>query len=210
MSFRYLVFIMFVITSLPPAKAGAALNCEGCHPSLAEVLPASHKTYHDTNACLTCHKPSGNAMTLGKKVHTVHLEKLGKMDCALCHQAGSAGKVSLTTGEQADLTAMKGLADTFSSWDDSGFLDHAHKERGFYCTDCHQNYLSGDDPADRCVACHGNYDTMAKRQSSYEKNPHKSHLPDLRCTVCHKGHAEFKSFCSSCHPFGYTWTYKKR
>jgi len=204
------ILIIFLVTVLPPAEAVAALTCEHCHPSLSKVLPESHKGYQKTSVCLSCHKPSCREAPLGKKIHAVHIGRLGKLDCAACHGADSSGKVGFTTGDQADLVAMKSLRDIFSSWQSSNYLDRAHKEKGFYCTDCHQKYLSGDDPTDRCVACHGSYDRMAKRPSSYEKNPHKAHLPDLRCTVCHKGHTQFKDFCSSCHPFGYTWTYKQK
>lgn len=210
MKLKYLSLFVVVIALLPPAKVVAALTCGSCHPSLTKVLPASHKGYQNTALCLVCHKTKGKALALGKKVHTIHLEKQGKLDCASCHQPDSTGKVTLSTGDRTDLAAMKALAVTFSSWHNSTSLDRAHKERDLYCTDCHQNYLNGDDSADRCVACHGDYDEMTKRPSSYEKNPHKSHFADLRCTVCHKGHTAFKDSCSSCHPFGYAWTYKKK
>ncbi|HOD76591.1 MAG TPA: carboxyl transferase domain-containing protein, partial [Syntrophorhabdaceae bacterium] len=42
-----------------------------------------------------------------------------------------------------------------------------------------------------------------------DRNPHKSHLGTINCTVCHKAHAASKTYCLECHknfnmkiPFG--------
>jgi hypothetical protein len=32
-----------------------------------------------------------------------------------------------------------------------------------------------------------------------DRNPHKSHLGEIACTVCHRAHAESKVYCLGCH-----------
>ncbi|WP_165657647.1 cytochrome c3 family protein, partial [Sutterella wadsworthensis] len=34
-----------------------------------------------------------------------------------------------------------------------------------------------------------------------EPNPHYSHLGDVNCTDCHKGHKKSELMCNSCHQF---------
>ena len=54
-----------------------------------------------------------------------------------------------------------------------------------------------------CLACHGPMESLALKtepKDFKDRNPHKSHLGDIACTVCHKGHGESKVYCLSCHP----------
>lgn len=224
MKARRIVCGLMVILGLALVSAGelsattpGGFKCDGCHKTLASVLPKSHGSYDEkrSSLCLACHKPHGKAVLLGKKIHDVPVEKLGKAfnDCAACHLVNGDGKVALVglPGTCGDIQAMKRLGDYFQSWWESGYLDRAHRQHGLYCSDCHQTYINGDEPSGSCVKCHGDYKKVSKlaKSASYEKNPHKSHFPTVRCTVCHNGHKEFRDFCSSCHAFGYKWSLKR-
>ena len=55
---------------------------------------------------------------------------------------------------------------------------------------------------DSCLGCHDSYENLAKltvNEECAEKNPHKSHLGEVDCTVCHKGHAPSQAYCLQCH-----------
>lgn len=216
------LILIICVSLLSPGALSATtpggFKCDGCHKTLATVLPKSHGSYDGkrSSLCLACHKPNGKAIPLGKKMHGVHIEKLGKAfnDCSACHLVDANGKVSFTSlpDTHRDMQAMKKLGDYFQSWQGSYYLDRAHKQHGLYCSDCHQKYTEGDEPSDSCIRCHGDYEKVSKlaKSGSYEKNPHRSHFQTVRCTVCHSGHKEFRDFCSSCHTFGYKWTIKAK
>ncbi len=192
----------------------AALKCSGCHKHLSFLLPASHKNYKitSTSVCVTCHKPKGKGKPLGEKIHVVHLSKKPEvMDkCLACHTTNKEGQVAFSSypdmkGDQSGMEATRAF---FNSWMSSPYLDHSHRKRGVYCLGCHSNYLDefeADETQEGCVKCHGNYEKLIELTANapYEKNPHKSHYVDLKCSVCHRGHKEFTDYCKSCHHFGY-------
>ena len=51
-----------------------------------------------------------------------------------------------------------------------------------------------------CQGCHS-YEQLAKQTAKVEPNPHYSHLGDVNCTDCHKGHKKSELMCNSCHQF---------
>ncbi len=51
----------------------------------------------------------------------------------------------------------------------------------------------------QCVECHGSYDQLAN--ADLEFDPHTSHLGNINCTTCHKGHETPQLFCNNCHSF---------
>jgi formate-dependent nitrite reductase cytochrome c552 subunit len=56
---------------------------------------------------------------------------------------------------------------------------------------------------DRCLACHGPLDKLvAKTRPAQfaDRNPHESHLGDIACTTCHRGHEQSAVYCLDCHP----------
>jgi hypothetical protein len=91
---------------------------------------------------------------------------------------------------------MELLKEIFVSWAGSGHPDSLHAEAGFSCSQCHGKGLpTFDDTVEnaRCLACHGPMEELAKKTEPKEfkdRNPHKSHLGDIACTVCHKAHME--------------------
>jgi fumarate reductase flavoprotein subunit len=88
--------------------------------------------------------------------------------------------------------------------DRSSFLAGIHKGKGLDCAACHGNTTKVDDNETvvnaKCVECHGALDQVAKK-SSHEINPHKSHLGEMSCTVCHHGHVSSWAYCLNCHNF---------
>ena len=84
------------------------------------------------------------------------------------------------------------------------FLADAHKARGSNCAACHGATMAVDDNEtavnNACAKCHGPLATVAKK-SKHEINPHKSHLGNMSCTVCHAGHAASRTYCLACHTF---------
>ncbi|MGV8056502.1 MAG: cytochrome c3 family protein [Smithellaceae bacterium] len=80
-----------------------------------------------------------------------------------------------------------------------------HKSKGISCTACHKSspYTRSEDVT--CMTCHGSYADLAKKTAGLEnlkagiQNPHKSHIGEARCTVCHKNHASSVLYCNECH-----------
>lgn len=87
----------------------------------------------------------------------------------------------------------------------SAFLDGIHARAKVGCNDCHGKKAPevGDTVANAvCSGCHGSYEAIAKETvpAKYPKrNPHASHLGEIDCVVCHKGHEASASYCTGCH-----------
>ncbi|HAL85512.1 MAG TPA: flavocytochrome c [Deferribacteraceae bacterium] len=85
-------------------------------------------------------------------------------------------------------------------------LSDIHKASDITCADCHgkMKKITVDDNEvsvnSSCVSCHGGMEEMAKL-SHEEINPHASHLGDINCTTCHKGHEKSQPYCLKCHSF---------
>ena len=220
LSSRYLLFLsvtlalsLAILTSLY-ADEPSIPNCMGCHETKEKILPADHQNYQmdTTNLCIGCHKESGTALPLGKRVHTVHLEKSPHLmeNCLSCHQPDDQGKIRFYGYSAMETTEerMGELPSFFISWANSSFLDNSHAQRGTYCMDCHSDYVdeySADDTQEGCIKCHGDYEEMIKKtaDTKFSYNPHDSHYVDLKCSACHHGHKEFEDYCGKCHGFDY-------
>lgn len=87
----------------------------------------------------------------------------------------------------------------------NSFLSGIHKKNQISCADCHGTSLAVDDNETalnkNCVVCHGTFEKLASKSKEHI-NPHKSHLGEINCTTCHKGHAPSKAYCNYCHSFG--------
>jgi len=56
---------------------------------------------------------------------------------------------------------------------------------------------------DQCLACHGPMDKLVARTRPAQfadRNPHESHLGEIACTTCHRGHEKSAVYCLDCHP----------
>ena len=56
----------------------------------------------------------------------------------------------------------------------------------------------------QCMACHGDYQKLAKATEKLTPNPHASHLGDVNCEDCHKADkAQPELMCNQCHQFAF-------
>ncbi len=73
------------------------------------------------------------------------------------------------------------------------------------CAGCHGKgtpQLDSTVENPRCLECHGTMEKLAKNSEPKDfpdRNPHKSHLGDIACTVCHKEHGTSIVYCLDCH-----------
>ncbi|MFT6977685.1 MAG: fumarate reductase flavoprotein subunit [Shewanella psychromarinicola] len=71
------------------------------------------------------------------------------------------------------------------------------------CQTCHADPIKVSDSEThenaQCKSCHGEYAELANDKLQFD--PHASHLGDINCTSCHKGHEEPKFYCNECHSF---------
>lgn len=90
---------------------------------------------------------------------------------------------------------------------DKSFLADRHAQKGVACSACHGQANPKTNAVVRnetCFACHQNYDILAKRTAKIEPNPHFTHLGNVRCSDCHKGHRQSTLMCNDCHKFSIT------
>jgi hypothetical protein len=216
--------LLAMLCYLPDVEAAAAkkgspspaptTGCASCHPDFASVLPVGHPAVagKDIPACFGCHQPDTKAKPAANpfaaRLHRVHATKT-TLECTVCHtwRAGKSfglrgAKVSFGAPDKAE---MESLRDALGSWANSGFLDSMHAKRDITCAACHGATLPTKGDAvenERCLACHGPAEQLAARTQPAEfpdRNPHKSHLGEIACTVCHHGHAASKVYCLECH-----------
>lgn len=198
------------------AASPLSASCNGCHTDFTSVLPKGHALVkgHDLTACTSCHAPdwAGTAQknAFSSRIHRAHVAPKGALDCTVCHDWVSGKKFGLLGHEGSwgkpgkdDMDLMKQI---FSSWGGSNYMDSLHGQKGIVCAQCHgKNLPKAEDTVEdvKCLDCHGPLEQLAQKTGAKEdfknRNPHKSHLGDLACTVCHKGHAESKVYCLDCH-----------
>jgi len=189
--------------------------CIKCHSDFTSVLQKGHPavTGGDITACIACHapinpgKPEPNAFSA--RIHRAHQSPNQEVDCIACHTWQPKKSFSLpgqkwTMGKPSknDMDLLKQI---FNSWSSSVFLDALHAKKNVTCTGCHGNTLPISEATvenDRCLSCHGDLEKLAAQSSlpQYpDRNPHKSHLGEIACTVCHKAHSESEVYCLGCH-----------
>ncbi len=215
--------IVFLLVCALPIAAGAKQatqktknsSCASCHADFSSILPKAHKPVKggDIAACTACHKPdiSGKAVpsSFSATIHRPHVKEGAKTDCTLCHswvqgkQLGIKGtKVKLGAPSKKQMALIQSV---FASWADSSHLDAAHGKADIVCLACHGKTLpeQGDTVEnERCLSCHGSLESLAARSAPKDfpdRNPHKSHLGEIACTVCHHGHKPSKVYCLGCH-----------
>lgn len=194
-----------------PAKA----SCKNCHADFSTLIPQDHPSVkgNDLTSCTTCHQPGmpdvEKKNAFSTRIHLGHLPPKGKLDCLACHQ-WSAGKSFKLSGAKESLGAPTKedfdlMREIFTSWASSEYMDNLHAKAFISCRNCHGKELPAPDATiinNKCLECHGPMDQLAKKTEPAEfkdRNPHKSHLGDVACTVCHKAHGESKVYCLSCH-----------
>lgn len=207
----YLVTGNRMAEAAKPVKA----SCQSCHADFTKVVPKGHPPVkgNDLSACTSCHAPdlAGKAEknAFSSRMHLAHVPPKGKQDCTACHTwvpgknfsiTGVKGSLGAPTKE--DVAMMKEI---FASWGGSSFTDNLHAKANIGCAGCHGKALpKADDTVEntRCLVCHGPMEKLAMKtepKDFKDRNPHKSHLGDIACTVCHSGHKASKVYCLDCH-----------
>lgn len=212
--FSTITALWISLTAVNSAQAATTeFRCVTCHQATASVLPAKHIAKKDFFSCFSCHATGQSARSLAIKVHRIHLA--GSTDsatCLSCHPTDAAGNLQIHATAQASIkkSDLPDMANRMGSWLKSDKLAYAHQRKGVSCQACHTAYGEDDPYMEKCVACHGDYDAMAKKTAGtkLERNPHKSHYPTLKCTNCHQSHDAFKNFCATCHGFAFIWKLK--
>jgi fumarate reductase flavoprotein subunit len=87
----------------------------------------------------------------------------------------------------------------------SAFLADMHAKKQVNCDSCHGTGGNVVDDNEQpvngnCIKCHGTLADVGKKAAGHI-NPHKSHLGEINCTVCHHGHAASQIYCLNCHDF---------
>ncbi len=192
-------------------KSGA--SCSGCHGDFRSELPEQHRQiFGETiDSCLECHNLQtadwAQAQPYSTGMHMKHLQPKVNLDCNACHvwepdrNFGFPG-ISLGKPSVAEVELNKKV---FLSWATSANLDAAHAKKQITCGGCHGKSLPRKGQSvedDRCMLCHGRYESLADRTIPAQfpdRNPHRSHLGQIGCTVCHKAHKPSVVYCLECH-----------
>jgi hypothetical protein len=193
----------------------AKASCASCHSDFSSVLPKGHPSVHDKDitACTSCHEPDmigkPQKNTYSARMHLAHLPPKGSLDCTACH--------SWIPRENFGLIEVKGswgapskdemeiMKKVFASWASSQYSDSQHAKAGIVCAGCHGKDLPKAGVTvenSRCLECHGPMERLAQKSEPKDfpdRNPHKSHLGDIACTVCHHEHSVSKVYCLQCH-----------
>ena len=71
------------------------------------------------------------------------------------------------------------------------------------CAICHDETAEVTDSETyentQCIECHGDSADLGNPELEYD--PHTSHLGNINCTSCHKGHETPQFYCNNCHSF---------
>jgi len=210
-----------------PAKTGAVSKqqtCVSCHSEFSSILPTTHPRVagKDIKTCTPCHVPDpqnkAKPRPYSAKLHLSHMQPGNELDCLACH-TWKPGKAFGVKGAKkpSGVLSRENMDQTkkiFASWAASKYLDAHHGKKNVTCSGCHEKLPEPGDSVenDRCLICHGDMEKLARKtepKNFPDRNPHKSHLGTINCTVCHKAHEASKTYCLECHknfemkiPFG--------
>lgn len=98
--------------------------------------------------------------------------------------------IAIALGMSAGIQAKDNSLANFHSEMDGCETCHT-KPRHVTDSETHENM--------QCKSCHGEYSDLANSELHFD--PHTSHLGDINCTSCHKGHEAPKFQCNNCHSF---------
>ncbi len=191
-------------------------SCPVCHDDFTGVLPKTHSPVKGNvlSVCMECHAPEGRGVAEADKfearLHRAHLSGPGKAECLDCHTWRPGESLGLTgiVGSYGSPSAedMALLKQIFaSSVLESDFLAARHLSKGVSCRACHGKDILGENAVEntQCLGCHGPGEQLAAKTAPRDfpdRNPHKSHLGEISCAVCHAGHGASKIHCLECHP----------
>ncbi len=203
------------VDAAKPSKAAAKkVSCVSCHADFSSVLPKGHAEVkgNDLASCVECHRPDftgkaqRNAFSTRMTLPTLESKQARTAAPATPGCPKSFGLIGIKgswgTPTKGDMVLIK---QEFTSWTKSGFTDNLHAKGAVDCSGCHGKELPKPDATvenNRCLQCHGPLEKLAQKSAPQEfpdRNPHKSHLGDIACSVCHKGHSASSVYCLECH-----------
>lgn len=209
-----LLALVLAVRGLPgrpsPAAAQPPAGCTTCHASLHDTLPPNHPRAPagGVGTCLACHARKGPATPFEWAMHYRHYGKPGFAGtCTSCHVLDASGELRIAGADRRPGPRVTpDVVDTMSAyyprWATSTFLDRRHADRRVSCGGCHGDALPRTRvTSDGCLACHKSYADVAAKTKHVEPNPHDSHVGEIRCTLCHRAHAEPVLYCAQCHSF---------
>lgn len=190
-------------------------SCVSCHADFSSLLPSKHPAVagKDIKACTSCHVVKVSEATepaiFSSKIHRVHAGSDTGTECTLCHVwtpekrfSVIGSTVSWGAVSKMDMVLLRKM---FDSWTGSKYLDSIHARSDVMCSGCHGGVIPKEDDTidnSRCLSCHGPMEKLAARTTPKDfpdRNPHKSHLGDMACVVCHKSHEASTVYCLQCH-----------
>ncbi len=187
--------------------------CRKCHEQWSDILPGTHKPVPNARLvdCLHCHAPQGWGLaaqsTFDTNLHLTHLAEKESSDCFNCHQwkAGSGLQLLGVKGAYGSFTEEEftDFKQVYLAASTSSFLDNRHLKHGVTCSACHAKGVVDQVDNATCLSCHGPLEKLVQKttpQQHPEENPHKSHLGEIQCTICHVQHDQQKIYCLECHP----------
>jgi fumarate reductase flavoprotein subunit len=105
-------------------------------------------------------------------------------------------------GNMPFITSVYGIEQPKKAQIPTHFLSDRHEEYDS-CIACHNEKKPSAGALvsmEQCLLCHGEWEELAERTKAFEdNNPHRNHLNEIECSLCHKGHEESSLFCASCH-----------
>lgn len=199
--------VIFALIFCLCTVSGYAAACTECH-ELADVVPADHeKVQFSIDKCTECHttKDAGEADLFASKIHTAHTPP--DAECSVCHIWEGDAPYTIKGTESVNGTTSDAdlINDMLASWRDSEYLDRKHGASGVFCTGCHGEGLpefAADVENSACLNCHGPMEELQKKsepEKFKDRNPHKSHLGEVACTLCHHMHSAQEVYCIECH-----------
>lgn len=81
-------------------------------------------------------------------------------------------------------------------------LADRHVAKSMGCESCHlvkKPEPFAEVPAENCLKCHPRQMLVSKFKQLGPRNPHKNHLGETDCDICHKGHSASSVYCDQCH-----------
>ncbi|WP_211204082.1 cytochrome c3 family protein [Deferribacteres bacterium DY0037] len=180
--------------------------CLECHQSV-NVLPSEHeKVNFQVAACTECHVKE-DVLQADPFAAGMHIKHAGEAECNVCHVMQGASPFGLQKGRIGEPTEeLELITEKVVHWQTSQDLDNRHAKAEVFCNGCHGIALpefASEVSNVTCLGCHGELKALQKKTESAEHkdmNPHKSHLGDIACTVCHHIHTEQTAYCVNCHP----------
>lgn len=199
--------------SPPQRKPAQQVSCMKCHDTWSDILPKTHDPVAKPTikVCIECHAPQGWGVAarsgFATLIHLTHLADKSTADCANCHRwkPGSALQLNGVRGKYGSFNQeeYEALQHVYLAASSSHFLDNRHLAQGVTCSACHAQGVVDQVANATCLSCHGPMATLVERttpQQYPDRNPHKSHLGEIDCTICHVQHGQQKIYCLECHP----------